>query len=74
MKKQHILLLLMCAVAFTGCKKFLEQVPDQRTELDSPEKVSELLVTAYPKANYTLVAESMSDNVGDNAGRNTLFH
>lgn len=66
MKKYTAILLLAGAMVSGGCKKYLEQVPDQRTELDSPEKVSELLVNAYPKVNYALVCESMSDNVGDN--------
>lgn len=50
-------------VSATGCKKFLEHAPDQRTQLNSPQKVSELLVTAYSAGNYVLAAESMSDNV-----------
>lgn len=66
MKRYTAILLLAGALAAGGCKKYLEQVPDQRTELDSPEKVSELLVNAYPKSNYALWSESMSDNVGDN--------
>ncbi|WP_461788446.1 RagB/SusD family nutrient uptake outer membrane protein [Pedobacter sp.] len=50
-------------ISATGCEKFLDQAPDQRTELNSPQKVSELLVTAYSAGNYAQVAEAMSDNV-----------
>ncbi len=49
----------------SGCNKFLEKEPDNRAKLDSPEKVSELLGTAYPEANYQPFAETMSDNVTD---------
>ncbi len=62
--KNIILYILVCvAVLGTGCEKYLDQAPDQRTTLNSPEKVSRLLVTAYPRGNYTLVAEGMSDNI-----------
>ena len=49
----------------TGCKKFLEQSPDNRAVLNSPEKVSQLLATAYPQANYMAFCESISDNAAD---------
>src|SRR3954469_22576656 len=49
----------------TSCKKFLEQPPDNRAVLNSPEKVSQLLATAYPQANYMAFCESISDNVAD---------
>lgn len=67
MKKYNIYLILSVIFIFTGCKKYLEHVPDQRTTLNTPEKVSELLVTAYPRANLFLVSESMSDNPIDNS-------
>src|SRR5688572_10277207 len=54
-----------CCLVFAGCEKYLEQPPDNRTELDSPEKVAQLLATAYPQANYMAFAESISDNVQD---------
>ncbi|MDQ8053023.1 MAG: RagB/SusD family nutrient uptake outer membrane protein [Pedobacter sp.] len=62
MKKFSIYLFIAVASLSTGCKKYLEQAPDQRSTLNSPEKVAELLVTAYPRANYVMLAESMSDN------------
>lgn len=48
-----------------GCKKYLSTPPDNRTTLDSPEKVAQLLGTAYPQANYMAFTESISDNVAD---------
>ncbi|MEO6289865.1 MAG: RagB/SusD family nutrient uptake outer membrane protein [Ginsengibacter sp.] len=49
----------------SGCNKFLEKEPDNRAKLDSPEKISQLLGTAYPQANYQPFAETMTDNVTD---------
>jgi len=63
--KYSIYIFLLFAVAISSCKKYLEQVPDNRTQLDSPEKVAQLLGTAYPQASYITFAESISDNVED---------
>jgi len=58
---------------FSGCEDYLEQLPDQRTQLNTPEKVSELLVTAYPAGNYITFSEAMSDNVTDNLGNSNVY-
>lgn len=65
MKKSFIYLSLVLLAAGTGCKKYLETAPDLRTELNTPEKVAELLATAYPKASYITFMEAMSDNAVD---------
>ncbi|HXL54808.1 MAG TPA: RagB/SusD family nutrient uptake outer membrane protein, partial [Chitinophagaceae bacterium] len=49
----------------SACNKFLEKAPDNRALINTPEKVSQLLGTAYPQGNYQPFAESMSDNVTD---------
>ncbi|NML40706.1 RagB/SusD family nutrient uptake outer membrane protein [Chitinophaga sp. G-6-1-13] len=68
MKKKniyHIIGLLLLSLLLGSCKKYFEVNPDMRTELDTPEKVGELLVTAYPTADYFLFAELASDNSVD---------
>lgn len=72
MKSNKIFLYATLSALFlsTGCKKFLEHQPDDRTELNNPVKVAELLANAYPHANYITMAESMSDNAGDKGGTN----
>ena len=50
----------------SSCSGFLDKMPDNRTELDKGEKVSQLLVSAYPTATYMQMTELMSDNVADN--------
>ena len=53
-------------IILSGCTKYLDQSPDSTwTELNTPEKVTQLLGTAYPKANYIVFCESMTDNVAD---------
>jgi len=67
MKRLSIYFILIASSVFnSGCQKYLDQLPDQRTQLNTPSKVSELLVTAYPRGSYFTFAESMSDNPIDN--------
>ena len=52
-------LMMMLAAS---CNSFLDVVPDNRTLLDSPDAVKEILVSAYPPAHYYQICEGMSDN------------
>ncbi|MFB6454136.1 RagB/SusD family nutrient uptake outer membrane protein [Chitinophaga sp. Hz27] len=68
MKKKNIyniISLSLLTLLLGSCKKYFEVNPDMRTELDTPDKVGELLVTAYPSADYFLFAEMASDNSVD---------
>ncbi|MDI3321883.1 RagB/SusD family nutrient uptake outer membrane protein [Pinibacter soli] len=65
MKKLSIYAIAGVLMVTAGCSKFLAKAPDNRTTLDTPEKVSQLLATAYPQANYMAFTESISDNVTD---------
>ncbi|WP_347053424.1 RagB/SusD family nutrient uptake outer membrane protein [Flavobacterium olei] len=65
MKNIKIMLSLILLTSITSCDDFLSEVPDNRTKIDTPEKISELLVTAYPNRSFTPFAEAMSDNVFD---------
>lgn len=56
---------VVAGVSLVGCSSFLEENPDQRTTLDSSEKIKELLVFAYPQKNNIYSLETMTDNVGD---------
>jgi hypothetical protein len=59
--------LLLCA----GCESFLDAVPDDRTELDTNEKIARLLVSAYPDANYAASSNPMADDVTCRVGLST---
>lgn len=65
MKRLYILILFLALVLTAGCKKYLEQAPDQRTQVNTVEKVGELLTSAYAEANYIPFTESASDNAED---------
>jgi starch-binding outer membrane protein, SusD/RagB family len=67
MKRINIITILTSGLLFfTSCEKYLDTIPDNRTEINTPEKISELLVSAYPDANYQVFCELMSDNTSDN--------
>lgn len=72
MKKIKITLFLLVLISITSCDDFLSEKPDNRTEIDTPEKISELLVNAYPQNSYFDFAETMTDNVYDSGLANTL--
>lgn len=62
---KYIAGVLLMGLLSGSCSDFLSEEPDSRTQLDSPEKIRELLVNAYPSASYFVFTELMSDNVGD---------
>ena len=68
MKKNliYIISTMVAVFGLSSCNDFLDTLPDQRTQIDSEEKVSKLLVTGYSDANYGLICEFSSDNMEDN--------
>ena len=62
---KRIVLIIIASISLTGCNKFLDHQPDDRTDLDNVVKIRELVGSAYPKVFYGAFAESMSDNAGD---------
>lgn len=66
MKSKKILYNAVVAVAsvltFSSCNDFLDTMPDNRTTMDSGDKIADLLTNAYPQGNDILVNETMSDN------------
>lgn len=66
MKKIIIPVMLLAAAALASCNKFLDETPDNRTELTDPDKYTSLLVSAYPEYTWLVMAEMSSDNYTDN--------
>lgn len=67
MKKYIInILILGVFIAMTSCNDFLDTMPDNRAEIDTEDKVTKLLVSAYPTNSAKLIAEMSSDNTMDN--------
>jgi hypothetical protein len=58
-------MVLMGIALLSSCNDYLDETPDNRTKLDSPQAVSELLVSSYPEGGYLAFTEVMSDNVAD---------
>ncbi|MDR2286421.1 MAG: RagB/SusD family nutrient uptake outer membrane protein [Prevotellaceae bacterium] len=68
MKKFLILLVITGLMFCTSCNKFLDELPDNRAEVNNPDKIAKLLVSAYPAYSHTLIAEMYSDNIDDYKG------
>lgn len=56
----------LAVFGFVSCDDYLDKLPDDRAELDSDLKITQLLVSAYPTCNNILISEMMSDNMDDN--------
>ena len=59
---------VMCCIGgatFTSCTDKLDEVPDNRTEIDTPGKVRQLLTSAYPVSTPAVVCELSGDNYVD---------
>ena len=61
----NIVFIITGLALLPSCNKYLEKEPDNRASLDTPQKVSQLLATAYPGANYVPMVETYTDDVGD---------
>lgn len=59
--------LVSCAICTTlpSCTDKLDEVPDNRTFIDSPAKVRKLLTSAYPVATPAVICELSGDNYVD---------
>lgn len=55
--------LILALPGLLSCDRFLDTLPDNRTEINSVEKVRKLLVTAYASRTYARHFEYASDNV-----------
>lgn len=64
--KFNILAALAVAMGMQSCSDFLDHLPDDRTEIDSVDKVQKLLINSYPTVNFAWLGEIMSDNLLDN--------
>ena len=60
---KSILSILAVALLFTSCDKFLDKSPDDRTDLNSKQKIVDLLVSAYGTRDNCFVHKYMSDDV-----------
>jgi hypothetical protein len=60
--KKIIFPLSMLLLVGTSCNDFLDVAPDNRTDLDTTDKIAKLLTSAYPSFSHILLTEMASDN------------
>lgn len=58
----------------TSCNDFLDELPDNRTTLDSADKIKKILTSAYPDRSYAVVTELSSDNIDDYSASNPYWN
>ena len=64
---------VLSMAVLAGCNDFLDKMPDNRTEVDSQDKVASILGSAYSKTDFQLLTEYMSDNVDDYGESNPYY-
>ena len=70
----YLLMALTTVALLSSCEDFLDEMPDNRTELDTEAKITNMLTAAYPETHYALIAEMASDNTDDNGGTWTAYN
>lgn len=68
-----LLLLLAGPALLFSCNEYLDKMPDNRTEIDTPEKITQLLVSAYSESLPIAIHELMSDNVTDYGSSTDIY-
>lgn len=71
--KKYIFATAALVFLATSCDKFLDVMPDNRTELNSKTKIQAFLTSAYPETDYMLLTEFLSDNVDDYGDNNPNY-
>lgn len=61
------------AIVGSSCNDFLDELPDNRTELNSEQKIAKMLVSAYPEGSANELFELYSDNTDDNSARYSYY-
>jgi tetratricopeptide (TPR) repeat protein len=54
---------LMGGATLASCDDYLDKTPDNRATIDTEEKVTALLVSAYPSTDFAYLCEMYSDNI-----------
>jgi tetratricopeptide (TPR) repeat protein len=69
--KFQVIVSAVALFGLTACNDYLDQVPDDRAQVNSVEKVENLLTSAYPDHAPNFLFEMSSDNVTDNGSQYT---
>ncbi len=68
---KYILILSAGLATLASCNDYLDRLPDDRAELNSLEKVTSFLTSAYSTHSTNFIMEYSSDNVMDNGSQYT---
>jgi tetratricopeptide (TPR) repeat protein len=73
--KKHLtsIAAIVLLILSSSCDKFLDEMPDNRLELDSDEKITRLLTSGYARYLLVLATETMSDNVDDRGAMQSSY-
>ncbi|PZP49658.1 MAG: RagB/SusD family nutrient uptake outer membrane protein [Pseudopedobacter saltans] len=74
MRQYKYIILITGLIVTSSCSKILDKDPDNRTEINTIEKVAQLVGTAYPTYGYMGMAETVSDNACDKGPNATNVH
>lgn len=66
MKKYIGLSIIALSMGLASCNDYLDKLPDDRAEVNTTEKVNQLLVSAYPDHSPSFLFWMSSDDVDDN--------
>ncbi len=55
----------LLSILIFSCEDSLDEIPDNRTQIDTAEKIGELITLAYPAATYAPFLEPRTDNAED---------
>lgn len=70
MKRYNLLYIAIClGLMLTSCNDFLDEMPDNRAEIDTESKITSLLVSAYPSMSSLVMEELATDNAKDNGDK-----
>ncbi|CAM1358370.1 RagB/SusD family protein [Tenacibaculum soleae] len=65
-----LFVLFLVSLFVVSCNEFLDELPDNRTEVDNNDKIRKILVSAYPTTAINFLAELSSDNIDDTGVNN----
>ncbi|WP_028889826.1 RagB/SusD family nutrient uptake outer membrane protein [Tenacibaculum ovolyticum] len=68
-----LFVLFLVSFIVISCDEFLDELPDNRTEIDNNTKIRKILVSAYPTTSFGIIAEISSDNTDDYGEDNPWF-
>ena len=67
MKKMKLAYIAVAgAVALTSCNDFLDKMPDNLVDPQTPDQLLSMMVDGYSLANYAKLCEFSGDNIIDN--------